>query len=258
MYKTPIIPSRYKGAKAVPEFLKQQKKAHVPIPMTRKEREAKPSLGMAGKGKWKGKEKSDAKPYAGESRISKLLTKRQAEVEKSSRSLGRDDDEVEETGGKRDVGVYAKLTSESEGESTRKKTFGINLSSLSEDPFDKQVETTQGGRRQPYGRVGRARRETAVRSSLDSRPTRSSKISATFEDDEDDTNMDEEVTGKPVKESPKKPIFEAPAGFTFANKVSNLAQHEVSSSNTLLEDNHPARSCRCERAADFLITVLID
>ena len=56
MYKTPIIPSRYKGAKAVPEFLKQQKKAHVPIPMTRKEREAKPSLGMAGKGKWKGKE----------------------------------------------------------------------------------------------------------------------------------------------------------------------------------------------------------
>lgn len=223
MYKTPIIPSRYKDSKAIPDFLKP-KKVHVPIPMSRKERETKPSLGMASKGKSKGKEKAESKPYAGESGISKLLAKRQAEVEERSRkynTLEDRDEENEEVGGKRDVGVYAKLTSESEGESTRKKKQVDAPIAPAEDPFDKQVETTQGGRRQPYGRVGRARRENPIRVVKDARPVRSNRYSATFDDEDEDSNMDNDGTAENVSKEPaKKPAFEAPAGFTFANAVS--------------------------------------
>ena len=59
MYKTPILPARYKGAKVIPDFLKE-KRSHVPIPMSRKDKRTLPSLGFAEKVKKK-KEKGKVK-----------------------------------------------------------------------------------------------------------------------------------------------------------------------------------------------------
>ncbi len=65
MYKTPIIPSRYKDIKVIPEFLRM-KKVHVPIPMSKKGRKVKPSLGMADKEEEEAMaERGEGKPYAG-------------------------------------------------------------------------------------------------------------------------------------------------------------------------------------------------
>ncbi|KAI5124078.1 hypothetical protein M0805_003905 [Coniferiporia weirii] len=259
MYKTPIVPSRYKDAKVIPDFLKP-KRVHVPIPMPKKGREVKPSLGMAknkskirdGQGENKEQTRGSGKPYAGKGGLSKLLARRKAEAEeeRGRKKFGLVDEEMdeEEEGqgiriGKRDVGVSARLTSGSEDERAQKRRdANVEANTLqSSDPFAKSpVSLTHGGRSQPYGRVGRTRvRDPGLRSVPLGRTANTNKFSAAFEEEEgaggedlamdtaDDAvdNAEKATSSTKEKEAGTVPAFVAPKGFTFASNETAI-QHD--------------------------------
>lgn len=237
VFKTPIVPSRYKDAEAVPGFLRSNK-SHVPIPMSKKDRIQKPSLGflMPDEGKGSKKSRHAGKPYGKRGGISKVLERRRAEEEEGRRQGKRilevidEDDEMEMDAGpsKRDVGVSTGMLSSSEDEhirankdvyGSRASDIGTSASSAMDDPFKQQkASLVSGGRAQPYGRIGRTRtRDPGHRSVPLGRS--SNRFAATFDDDDDmdptkqDTDMQEEISSTP-------PVFEAPKDFSFAQNVS--------------------------------------
>lgn len=216
MYKTPIIPSRYKDTKAIPEFLRQ-KKVHVPIPMSKKGRKVKPSLGMAEKEEEDETvvERGEKKPYAGKGSLSKMLAKRRAEEEEEERLREvPEDDESSAMPKKKDVGVTARIVSESEDDRHRKRT---SRSIAEDDPFSKPA--TSYDRNQPYGRIGRTRTTAShARSVPFGQRKLGNKFSAAFDEEDslDDISMEDQTS---VDKS-KAPTFDAPAGFSFASSVS--------------------------------------
>ncbi|KAH8108443.1 hypothetical protein DFH11DRAFT_1092365 [Phellopilus nigrolimitatus] len=242
LYKSPIMPSRYKDAKVIPDFLKP-KRVHVPIPMSKKGREVRPSLGMAGKSKGKGRDRGedDGKPYARKGGLSKLLARRRKADEEEGQqdhaglNTGDNEENIEKAGAsgrKRDVGVYAHMTSGSEDEPGQKKKTGPAPGPTPNDPFARSsAARAQVERNQPYGRVGRTRTREAGLRSVPLKRT-SNKFSAAF-DDEESEDADEKAMmddGEGRKASPKeaeakKPVFDAPAGFSFATTTSIQHDH---------------------------------
>ena len=109
--------------------------------------------------------------------LGRLLAKRKAE-EEALRSADADED-PEESPSKSDIGVFAKLTSESEDERHRKHP----RKPASDDPFSKPATAYDRG--QPYGRICHTR--TTVRQTasvpLNSR-VKATRFSAAFEDDD--------------------------------------------------------------------------
>lgn len=251
VYKTPIVPSRYKDAGAIPVFLRP-KRAHVPVPLTNKGKESKPGLGMPEKSKAGRKKdgrstRDHGKPYARSSNIGKLLARRRAEdneegqgVKPGLDSVAEEDEmdtDQEVSGRKRDVAVSARMTSGSEDDRPSKaaaapvKVVDVDVVPVASrnDPFLRQPTAVAGGRQQPYGRVGRTRmRDPGQRSVPLGRPT--NRFAATFDDDDDapggdeqSMNLDEvesnDQKAPVMEESAKTPVFEAPKGFSFASNV---------------------------------------
>ncbi|KLO14865.1 hypothetical protein SCHPADRAFT_289326 [Schizopora paradoxa] len=210
MYKTPIIPSRYKDTKVIPEFLRQ-KKVHVPIPMSKKDRKVKPSLGMAEREvDAELAERGEKKPYAGKGSLSKMLAKRRAEEEEERLQEVPEEDEVLEKSTKRDVGVSARIVSESEDDRKYKSRSIAEL-----DPFTKPA--TSYDRSQPYGRIGRTRTPRTgahAKSAQLGQRKLGNKFSAAFDEEDslDDISMEEQASA----DKGKAPAFEAPPGFSFA------------------------------------------
>ncbi|KAL5529455.1 hypothetical protein ACEPAG_5440 [Sanghuangporus baumii] len=252
LYKTPILPSRYKDASEIPAFL-IPKRSHVPVPMSKKSRVSRPSLGMAERYDADLDARDDGKPYARKSNVRKIMTRRKQEDEEdrqkkiadSALTNVEDDDEmetdVEPPVVKRDVGVSAQIPSGSEDERmklNRNANATVDVlpvpSSNVTDPFGRQPITTPGGRQQPYGRIGRARtREPGQRSVPLSRPL--NKFSATTNDDESVTVEDEimmdvsAASEKPQNDvgKAKAPAYEAPKGFSFPSDTS-IVNHDHS------------------------------
>ncbi|KAL5490072.1 hypothetical protein ACEPAI_4905 [Sanghuangporus weigelae] len=252
LYKTPILPSRYKDASEIPAFLKP-KRSHVPVPMSKKGRVSRPSLGMAERYDADLDARDDGKPYARKSNVRKIMTRRKQEEEEDRQkkiadsaltNIEEDDEmetDVEPPVVKRDVGVSAQIPSGSENERTklnRNANATVDMlsgpSSNATDPFGRQPITTTGGRQQPYGRVGRARtREPGQRSVPLSRPL--NKFSATTNDDEsvtveDEIMMDVSAAREKAQDDvgkAKVPAYEAPKGFSFPSDTS-IVNHDHS------------------------------
>ena len=216
MYKTPIMPSRLRGMKTIPKFLKP-KRAHVPIPMTGHNRDSKSSLGLISQHKEKAKD--EGKPYAGRSGLNKLLAKRKAEEEEERAEQGLDES-AEEHANKRDIGVSTAFSLDPTYEQSKSMNVSNSLSSFSQDPF----KPLNRDRHQPYGRVGRTRKRESGFTSVPLRNGRNTanKFSAAFDEDDsiDDQAIVDDDVGKTAETQPKKPTFEAPANFTFAKAVS--------------------------------------
>ncbi|KAL5511409.1 hypothetical protein ACEPAH_4625 [Sanghuangporus vaninii] len=255
LYKTPILPSRYKDASEIPAFLKP-KRSHVPVPMSKKGRVSRPSLGMAERYGADLDARDDGKPYARKSNVRKIMTRRKQEEEEEDRQKKiadsaltnieeEEEDEMETDVDspvvKRDVGVSAQIPSGSEDERikpNRNTNATVDVLSVPSsnvtDPFGRQPITTPGGRQQPYGRVGRARtREPGQRSVPLSRPL--NKFSATPNDDEsvaveDEIMMDVSVASEKAHDDvgkAKAPAYEAPKGFSFPSDTS-IVNHDHS------------------------------
>lgn len=224
VYKTPIIPSRYRDSKTIPQFLKP-KRAHVPIPMTRKGKPAKPSLGMAER--MKSVEKGDGKPYAGRGNLSKMLAKRRAEEEEEK--LGTNNDVQ-----KRDVGVSAGFSTDSEDERKRvRKPLDVS-------PFTNEELISYGGRLKfgggGGGKIGptRNRREN-VHSSVPLNRGRN-KFSASFDDDDGDdfrptAEAETDAVAKAQDEVMKAATFQPPLDFSFAQNASRFSTSLLAISN---------------------------
>ncbi|KAL5532910.1 hypothetical protein ACEPAF_4684 [Sanghuangporus sanghuang] len=255
LYKTPILPSRYKDASEIPAFLKP-KRSHVPVPMSKKGRVPRPSLGTAERYGADLDARDDGKPYARKNNVRKIMTRRKQEEEEEDRqkkiadstltNIEEDDDDEMETDVeppvvKRDVGVSAQIPSGSEDERMkldRNANATVDVLSVPSsnvtDPFGRQPITAPGGRQQPYGRVGRARtREPGQRSVPLSRPL--NKLSATPNDDEsvtveDEIMMDVSAASEKAQDDvgkAKAPAYEAPKGFSFPSDTS-IVNHDHS------------------------------
>ena len=248
MFKTPILPSRYKDVSAIPAFLRQ-KKAHVPIPMPRKGRISKPSLGMAAKTAQEAEASGhEGKPYARTGGVGKMLARRKAEQEEEQERISvkttltsvDEEDEMDtdlQADTHKDIGISTGSASGPEDEHSRARkgmeqiaAVASVVSTSRNDPFPRSTASVPSGRHQPYGRYGRTRtREAGQRSVPLSRPT--NRFSAVDEDESftsvDQSSMDtgdsSDKSGMPIQDR-NVPAYEAPAGFSFAKDVSyNIA-----------------------------------
>lgn len=213
VYKTPLLPSRLKGAPIPDTFI--TKKSRPITLMHDRDRERK-----KGKGKNKLKDRdgvNGTKPYAGEGGMKKWLARRKREEEavrayeeadrEKEKERAMEEDESAEAEAERLSEQQKKAQAE---EAQRKEQ--LEVTALPKAPaFEPKLNAT---REMSSLRVGRSR----VRNHIE-RPTakRSNKFSAAFEDDED--VMDDERVA--LEEAAKKaPVFEIPAGFTFAKETS--------------------------------------
>ncbi|OAX43832.1 hypothetical protein K503DRAFT_846974 [Rhizopogon vinicolor AM-OR11-026] len=212
VYKTPLLPSRLKGA-PVPDMFIPKKSRPITL-MHDRDRERK-----KGKGKSKMKDRdgvNGTKPYAGEGGMKKWLARRQREEEavrvreetdkEKEKEQAMDEDEDAEAEAEM---LREQQKKEQEGEAKRKKE--LEADRLMKAPaFEPRFGAT---REMSSLRVGRSRMRNHIE-----RPTsrRTNKFSAAFEDDED--AMDDDRTA--LEEAAKKaPVFEIPAGFTFAKET---------------------------------------
>ncbi|KAG2041551.1 hypothetical protein BDR03DRAFT_1077242 [Suillus americanus] len=212
VYKTPLLPSRLKGAPIPDTFI--SKKSRPITLMHDRDRERK-----KGKGKIKMKDRdgvNGTKPYAGEGGMKKWLARRKREEEavrayeeadrEKDKERAMEEDESAEAEAERLSEQQQKAQAE---EAQRKKQ--MEVAAVPKAPaFEPKLGAT---REMSSLRVGRSRMRNHIE-----RPSakRTNKFSAAFEDDED--VMDDERAA--LEEAAKKaPVFEIPAGFTFAKEV---------------------------------------
>ena len=209
VYKTPLLPSRLKGA-PIPDMFMPKKNRPIVL-MHDRDRERK-----KGKGKSKMKDRdgvNGTKPYAGEGGMKKWLARRmreedavrvheEAEKEKEKEQVMDEDENAE-------VELKEQQKKEQEEEAKRKKELEVR-SILQAPVFEPQPSAP---REMSSLRVGRSRNRNHIE-----RPTsrRTNKFSAAFEDDEDAMDDDRAALEEAAK---KAPVFEIPAGFTFAKEV---------------------------------------
>lgn len=213
VYKTPLLPSRLKGAPIPDTFI--SKKSRPITLMHDRDRERK-----KGKGKNKLKDRdgvNGTKPYAGEGGMKKWLARRKREEEAVRAYEEADREKEKERAMEEDESAEAETERLSEqqkkaqAEEAQRREH-MEVTALPKAPaFEPKLNAT---REMSSLRVGRSRMRNHIE-----RPTakRTNKFSAAFEDDED--AMDDERAA--LEEAAKKaPVFEIPAGFTFAKEMS--------------------------------------
>ncbi|KAG1842666.1 hypothetical protein DFJ58DRAFT_748113 [Suillus subalutaceus] len=200
VYKTPLLPSRLKGAPIPDTFI--SKKSRPITLMHDRDRERK-----KGKGKNKMKDRdgvNGTKPYAGEGGMKKWLARRRREEEAVRAYEEADREKDKERAMEEDESAELRLKAQCKKQ--------MEVAALPKAPaFEPKLSTT---REMSSLRVGRSRMRNHIE-----RPSakRTNKFSAAFEDDED--VMDDERAA--LEEAAKKvPVFEIPAGFTFAKETS--------------------------------------
>ncbi|KAG6379232.1 hypothetical protein JVT61DRAFT_11680 [Boletus reticuloceps] len=187
VYKTPLLPTRFKGATAVPDmFLHREKKA---ITLMTDDRPVKPRLGTKSKGKRKERERerergtiNGTKPYAGEGGMKKWLARRKKEEEEETereRAEAMEDERGEE-----------KKRKEAEAEQMKREE---ELKVPSPPPVP--VFEPRASLKDLY-------------------------FSAAFEDEDEEMEEPRAAEQKVLEEAAKKvPVFELPAGFTLAKET---------------------------------------
>ncbi|KAG6333832.1 hypothetical protein ID866_5264 [Astraeus odoratus] len=211
VYKTPLLPTRLKATGTIPDMF-LPKKSH-PITLMNDGRDDKPRLGMTGKGKDRTKKKEKevpkgSKPYAGEGGMKKWLARRRMEEEQAmerEKVQAMEDDQTEQEQKKK----------AEEEESKRSKQVELPPPPHS-DTF--QPGAILEGRETSSLRVGRTK---IARNHID-RPIskRMKKFSAAYEDEDDEMDDARVAEQKMLEEAAKKaPVFDIPAGFTFAKEV---------------------------------------
>ncbi|KAF8556909.1 hypothetical protein OG21DRAFT_1482683 [Imleria badia] len=206
VYKTPLLPTRLKGATAVPDMFLHKERKHITL-MT-DDRPVKPRLGTKSKEKGKGKKKerergtvNGTKPYAGEGGMKKWLARRKKEEEEAKereRAEAMEDERAEEE------------ERRSEAEAARKRReeeLKAPPPLLSAPVFEPKAS-----------RVGRMRNG---RNHLERPVSRRAKYSAAYEDEDEDMEESHSAEHKALEEAAKKvPAFELPSDFTFAKETS--------------------------------------
>lgn len=213
VYKTPLLPSRLKGAPIPDTFI--SKKSRPITLMHDRDRERK-----KGKGKNKLKDRdgiNGTKPYAGEGGMKKWLARRKRE-EEAVRAYEEADREKEKEQAMEEDGsaeAEAEKLSEQQKKAQAEEAQRKKQMEVAAVPKTPAFEPKLGATREMSSlRVGRSRMRNHIE-----RPSakRTNKFSAAFEDDED--VMDDERAA--LEEAAKKaPVFEIPAGFTFAKETS--------------------------------------
>lgn len=201
-------------------FLHKEKK-HLTL-MT-DDRPIKPRLGTKGKGKEKGKRREreavhGTKPYAGEGGMKKWLARRKKEEEEAQekeRSEAMEDERAEEE----------EKYKEAEAEKKREEELKA--------PPPAPVFEPRVSREGPLTsslRVGRAR---TGRNHIERPVSRRAKFSAAYEEEDEEMEESRATEQKALEEAAKKaPVFELPAGFTFAKEV-RYTVDQLSNSLTL-------------------------
>ncbi|KAH7889952.1 hypothetical protein F5I97DRAFT_1800445 [Phlebopus sp. FC_14] len=218
VYKTPLLPTRLKGAATIPDIF-LPKKSH-PITLMNDDRDNKPRLGMKSKGKDKGKKKDGEaaiglKPYAGEGGMKKWLARRRREEEQEKekeKAEAMEDDGAEEERRKKEA---------------ERKAEELKLPPPP-PPSIFEPGTARYSRETSSLRVGRIKRNH----NHIERPVvrRHKKFSAAFEDEDDEMDGERAAEQKMLEEAGKKaPAFEIPVGFTFAKEA------------TIIHDNSKAK-----------------
>ncbi|KAG2158090.1 uncharacterized protein EDB93DRAFT_744268 [Suillus bovinus] len=216
VYKTPLLPSRLKGAPIPDTFI--SKKSRPITLMHDRDRERK-----KGKGKNKMKDRdgvNGTKPYAGEGGMKKWLARRKREEEVVRAYKEADREKEKEQTMEEDESASAEAEAERLSEQQKKAQEEeaqlkkqMEVAAVPRAPaFEPKLNAT----REMSLRVGRSRMRNHIE-----RPTakRTNKFSAAFEDDED--VMDDERAA--LEEAAKTvPVFEIPAGFTFAKEVDHF------------------------------------
>lgn len=213
VYKTPLLPTRLKGATAVPDMFLHRERKHITL-MT-DDRPTKPRLGTKSKGKEKGKRKerepmNGTKPYAGEGGVKKWLARRKKEEEEAKekeRAEAMEDERAEEEKKRKEVEAEKKK---------REEELKVPPPPPSAPVFEPRVP--HEGPLSSSLRVGRTR---TGRNHIERPVSRRAKFSAAFEDEDEDMEEPRAAEQKALEEAAKKaPAFELPAGFTFAKEVS--------------------------------------
>lgn len=214
VYKTPLLPSRLKGA-PIPEMFIPKKNRPIVL-MHDRDRERK-----KGKGKSKMKDRdgvNGTKPYAGEGGMKKWLARRMreedvvrvheaADKEKEKEQAMDEDENAEAEAGR----LREQQKKEREEEAKRKKELDVRP--IPKAPaFEPQPTAT----REMSLRVGRSRARNHIERPIS---RRTNKFSAAFEDDEDAMDDDRAALEEAAK---KATLFEIPVGFTFAKEVKSL------------------------------------
>ena len=217
VYKTPLLPTRLKGANAVPDMFLHKEKKHITL-MT-DDRPVKPRLGTKSKAKEKGKKKerepiNGTKPYAGEGGMKKWLARRKKEEEEAKereRADAMEDERAEEE----------MKCKEAEAEKKRDETLKAPPPPLPAPICEPRL--SREGHLSSSLRVGRTR---IGRNHIERPVSRRSKYSAAFEDEDEGMEESRMAEQKALEEAAERaPVFELSAGFTFAKEVSCTANH---------------------------------
>ncbi|KAG1749106.1 uncharacterized protein EDB91DRAFT_1344766 [Suillus paluster] len=217
VYKTPLLPSRLKGA-PIPDIFIPKKSRPITL-MHDRDRERK-----KGKGKSRMKDRdgvNGTKPYAGEGGMKKWLARRKREedvvraYEETDREQEKDRAMEQDESAEAEAERLREQKKKAQAEEAQRKRQ-MEVPAAKAPAFEPQLSAT---REMSSLRVGRSLMRNHIERPSSKRPN---KFSAAFEDDED--AMDDERVA--LEEAAKKvPVFEIPAGFTFAKEA--LIPHDV-------------------------------
>jgi nucleoporin NUP1 len=215
VYKTPLLPTRLKNSKGVPDIFQPKKARHLILMQDKDDNNAR--LGVPGKKKSKKNRINGTKPYAGEGGMKKLLARRKMEegegkgVVDGSKSQSEDD------------GESKPLRRQVEDKIPKPDVPSVDRKEL--EPPSRSSYIDPGGRPQSSLRVGRTKTN---RSHLARPPRPANRFSAAFADDDGDDQMQDD--SEPSKEqlmleeaAKKVPVFEIKPGFTFAKEEVSVA-----------------------------------
>jgi nucleoporin NUP1 len=214
VYKTPLLPTRLKGSATIPDMFVHKEKKQITL-MT-DDRPVKPRLGTKGKGKDKSKKKAKeaingTKPYAGEGGMKKWLARRKREVEEAKdkdEAEAMEDERAEEEQRRKDAEAHEK-----------KREQELRLPPP--PPPSVPAFAPRPARETPLTSSLRVGRTRTGRNHIDRPVSRHpGKFSAVFEDEDEEMDEGRAAEQKALEEAAKKvPVFELPAGFTFAKEV---------------------------------------
>jgi len=211
IYKTPLLPTRMRSsnlpnaltAKTTPDMFKSRRSSKLVL-MSEGDR-------LGAKGAGRSLLVNETKPYAGEGGMKKLLARHKLDAEKEAEAKAKDSESPEE-------------------DTPRQKQASPPVASVSVPPppppgsdwFSTATAGSSGSTSGSSLRVGR----TKTSRSHFQRPPKKAGFSAVFDEELDDAmdgDEDRQKERQMLEDAAKKvPVFQMPAGFSFAKDVSNL------------------------------------
>lgn len=219
IYKTPLLPTRLRNGTGqasitgVPDLFKPRRNKLVLMKDEKRSSDRK-----LGRKEAISPDKNGTKPYAGEGGMKRMLAKRKLELEEEEEEeqlevVGKKSEKAKEKEKERDETIK-----EEKAEPQPSIPSKEILPSTNDDWYSlaSGSSSSTGGSSLRVGRLKSSRNHI-------SRPIARSraKFSAAFDDDADDVMMEQDKEREMIEEAAKKaPVFNIPAGFSFAKDVS--------------------------------------